>query len=870
MIDDVHIKIIENNRAKKSPYLDLSRCGLEAIPEEIFDFYWLEELTLSNEWWDLEKREWVMSGYSGLRNNISNIPADIVKLRNLKVLRIGGNSAYPWSIRNIQHISHLTQLQHLDISSNNIEDISSLKSLTSLTSLNLSYNKIKTAECLDNLVNLKLLDLSFNQLPYFKIFPKFSRLELLNLYGNFIPSIFLYDFESFHLKLDFLTDKRRDYKTDYVYLGGNNFGSIPPDVMAQGSKFILQYLKFQDKTQLNECKIIITGRGKVGKTSLQKRLFGDEQFNPYENETHGIRKKTWGDGVRTVTGDYIKVHFWDMGGQQEQQTLHQLFYTENAVYILLLDKRIDEEPEFFLELIKVYGNSCPVIVVYNNKKDLRTSGRVNYNHNPEFDSTLLVKYPNIRKVMGVCCGQDEDKGIDELRDYLIDYIPTLDHVREKFPMEWIAVKNELISRIDKNYIKYKEYEQLCKSKNINSRELQISLAKMLNNTGTIAYFDELYLNYYILNPDWVTTGAYEIMLSPITMKNKGRLTAKDLKTIFKQKTSFHYETWDYEFLMRLMITYSLCHEFKENEEWLIPSSLQGQPNTNLVAYKKNGEYRLYCMRYRDALPRSIIHKFIARNITNAYKQDYWRNGIVVKHKDSGTLLFIEADYKEKEIRIWIKGDEILEAWKFFRKDFEDLSVRFEYSEMVEVVAGQNLMMSYKELMNLYKVLRKDQLENWYNPQLNMHIDVLKALALFNEQPVDKEDEATKTTDYADQERTEMELKRLQMKVNAFERDNEERAVEKWKKDAGKTTLIAIFTTIAVLVCVAQEFDFILQPHIWKLIKDTQYLNWGGTAILTSINSFFLKILYDRVYDISKEKAFREEWRRKQTLPAPKR
>ena len=101
-----------------------------------------------------------------------------------------------------------------------------------------------------------------------------------------------------------------------------------------------------------------------------------------------------------------------MGGQQEQQTPHQLFYTENSVYILLVDKRTAEDPEYFLELIKIYGNNCPVIIAINHKIDIEKSGKTRYNLSPKFDSILLDKYPNIKEVFGVCCGQDNDPGIN--------------------------------------------------------------------------------------------------------------------------------------------------------------------------------------------------------------------------------------------------------------------------------------------------------------------------------------------------------------------------------------------------------------------------------------------------------------------------
>ncbi|MEY8215335.1 MAG: AAA family ATPase [Colwellia sp.] len=64
--------LLEDNKNSKSPILNLSGLGLSDIPIEIFDFYWLVELDVSD-------------------NNIKEIHCGIVLLRKLKVFDIGNN-----------------------------------------------------------------------------------------------------------------------------------------------------------------------------------------------------------------------------------------------------------------------------------------------------------------------------------------------------------------------------------------------------------------------------------------------------------------------------------------------------------------------------------------------------------------------------------------------------------------------------------------------------------------------------------------------------------------------------------------------------------------------------------------------------------
>ncbi|RDB06480.1 leucine-rich repeat domain-containing protein [Runella aurantiaca] len=462
------LRLIAENKAnyqrgKKASSLDLGNCGLNELPEELFECVWLEELILSNEYWDRK-----VDGWSKFRNNyeyniITQIPPAIKNLRNLKLLRMGGDNKERWKINDWTPLESLTNLQSLELCFNRITDGSFLENLTNLNSLDLRVNEIKDIQFLKKLTKLQFLELGMNLISDISILENFPRLEFLYLRNNEISDIKFIDklkslkfldlsfnqikkisltfFENIPLEIDLHYEKFRDKEQDLaskrplVNLEGNTIESPPFDVLNQGREFTIAYLKNKDKRPLNECKIILIGRGSVGKTSLHKRLT-KQQFNPKESETHGIRKECWDEGVKTADNKVIKINFWDFGGQHIQQALHQFFYSKNTVYILVLDKRKDENPEDFLEIVRSYGHSSPVLVVYNNYIDLNSKQNIAYDLTPELDSTLRNKYPNIRQIFGVCCGQENDEGIAQLRKYLKGFIPSLDHVRETYPSNW--------------------------------------------------------------------------------------------------------------------------------------------------------------------------------------------------------------------------------------------------------------------------------------------------------------------------------------------------------------------------------------------------------------------------------------------------
>ncbi len=75
-----------------------------------------------------------------------------------------------------------------------------------------------------------------------------------------------------------------------INLSENPIIEPPIEIVKQGNKAILNYFKeFEKGEQPNHrIKMIIVGNGRVGKTSLHKRL-KNEPYDAYENYTHGIQ-----------------------------------------------------------------------------------------------------------------------------------------------------------------------------------------------------------------------------------------------------------------------------------------------------------------------------------------------------------------------------------------------------------------------------------------------------------------------------------------------------------------------------------------------------------------------------------------------------
>ena len=94
------------------------------------------------------------------------------------------------------------------------------------------------------------------------------------------------------------------------------------------------------------------------------------------------------------------MHFWDFGGQVMAHATHQFFLRSKCLYVIVLDGRAErnpnEEAEYWLEHVRAFGDSAPVLLV-GNKADVAPV---------HLDlRTLMEKYPNIVDFYSISCTQ---------------------------------------------------------------------------------------------------------------------------------------------------------------------------------------------------------------------------------------------------------------------------------------------------------------------------------------------------------------------------------------------------------------------------------------------------------------------------------
>lgn len=670
--------------------------------------------------------------------------APIKSLTNLLYLDLSSNEISELSI-----LKNFKKLTYLGLRNNKIVDISPLAKLTNIKTLFLWNNQISNINILSNLYDLKNLDIGSNRICDISSLSNLDNLVHLDISSNIIcdlrplEKIIVKNFDIVYDQYD--TDEELE---NIVFLQFNHFTIPPIEVIEQGNETIIQY--FEDARtynlkSLNECKLIFVGDGGLGKTSLMKKIIG----LPYTKEetTHGINKKTWNE-IKNTEGEEIRVNLWDFGGQHIQHSLHQFFLTEKVIYILLLDPRNDSSAIYWLEQIEKLGKGSEVLIVYNWKEEKDKNS-----HNNKNFYELRKTYPKLRDPFLLSC--KEGDGFNNFKDELTKIILSQRDLLVQYPINWFKIKAELEKNVtvNKNFIAYNEYDLICDNNKYFNETNRKNLLKQLDKIGSIVFFDRPILEeLQVLNPDWITTGAYSVITSEITRTNKGHLNFKDLKEIFKEekylfaneKVKLKYRTKDFQFILALMTDYDLCvyNPFVQ-DEYLVPCAFEGEKPIEFETYKTDAKH--YRFQFESAFEMLIMYRFMARNISKCIENGYWQSGIVLKDLNNETFALVETNQHSKIIDFWIKGQNIRGLWEVLRSDIKDINSKYSLKFKEEVLYDDydkqqdefyymegydDIFLSYEEMIgSLYNGIR---IIDYHPTHKIKNIDVLKVIENFED------------------------------------------------------------------------------------------------------------------------------------------
>ncbi len=471
-----------------------------------------------------------------------------------------------------------------------------------------------------------------------------------------------------------------------------NQAFLPEEILAQDVASINVYLSSlgsADKT-LNRVRAIFMGHGTAGKTSLVRCLQDEEVTEGREDMTPGIDIREW-----PLPDSEIRAHLWDFGGQVIAHATHQFFLRSGCLYVLVMDSRAEinatEQAQYWLEHVKAFAGSAPVILVGNKADKVRI--------NPDVES-LKERYPNIVGFYNLSCTQYKagyKSDFDSFKRDFIKELAQLDLHQVKFlDAHFNAMEALRTQSRQQAFLSEEEFSGFCEQSGVQQQGGldQAWLLDTLDKLGVIIHFPDLaFHNAYVLNPRWLTYGVYTLLYSKEAKDNLGQLSKKQVVAILQkekvqdeQRHVLTYPTDKCGFIIEAMRSFKLCYFLKDNSDMLvIPDLLPASRPT--IDFDKDQPGIIFEFRFPHLLPRHVMPMFIVFRHDDIEGDQVWQTGVVLKHQTHAARAMVTANYSDRVITLNVQGSGAKEYLHILHDEIIQIARKLKelpYEEWVEL------------------------------------------------------------------------------------------------------------------------------------------------------------------------------------------
>lgn len=591
------LRRIEEARKTRTPSLNLAGCGLQEIPDAVFDLNSLESLDLG-------------------RNRIASVPKGICRLKKLRHLYLQGCGICEipsW-------IVELAQLETLNVAWNDLQDL---------------------PDSLGDLASLRLLYLDSNPLPHIPpgVF-KLKQLTGLSIMSGSSGGR-LRGIPREILQLGHLRELR---------VGGQPIETPPPEIVRQGVQAIKNFWRQEEEVGVDylcEAKLLIVGEAGAGKTSLAKKICDRQyQLQPTESSTEGIEVLRWKFPAAVRVKDQDKLHncnfhvnIWDFGGQEVYYSTHQFFLTKRSLYALVADERKeDTDFNYWLEVVALLSGGSPILIVQNEKQGRRRDVNI---------ASLRGRFENLLGAYTVDLATNRE--LDPLVDVLRQQLEWLPHIGTPLPKTWRRVR-EALEKDKRDYIGLSEYLALCDEHGFRREEDKLQLSGYLHDLGICLHFqnDPVLKHTVILKPKWGTDAVYRVLDDAEVKASRGRFSDSDLARIWSEPK---YAPMRHE-LLRLMMNFELCYALPGQQSYIAPQLLSpSQPH-----YEWPYPETLILRYDYDFMPKGMLTRLIVALHRRIASQDLvWKTGVILERNDTRAEMI--EDYGRRRITMRLGGAE---------------------------------------------------------------------------------------------------------------------------------------------------------------------------------------------------------------------
>ncbi len=463
-----------------------------------------------------------------------------------------------------------------------------------------------------------------------------------------------------------------------INLKDNPFENPGVEVIKQGNAAILEYFKQIQKGEklLLEAKLVLLGDGRAGKTSLANRLLG-KPLPTERDRTKGV-DIVIGEYQFEVEGEDFKLHIWDFAGQDKYKPLHQFFYTEGAVYVLVADSgNAQTDFDDWFQTADLFGAGSPLVVVLNEFSE--TMGKSTFD-----EDHWRKQFPKLIKEVHLVNLQSQ-KNVPQLEESLCYLAKNLPHTKTVYPKNWADIRSELERRRDENYISVQDYFRVCEQNDLAGDESALLLSGILHRIGVCLHYQHnpLLEQYVILKNEWATQAVYKILEDEtISERKKGFFDWSDLKRIWSDAA---YKRMHPQ-LLELMQQFKMAYALPNRTEYVTPPLLPPAPPDDWKF--PDGEPLELYVEY-EFLPKALLTQFIVTRHTDIDRGRtlVWRNGVVLRWSEDTFAEVAKAKSQGRDaIHVRAMGSNRRGLLTSILKSLRDLHEEYKGIRSAEIVA----------------------------------------------------------------------------------------------------------------------------------------------------------------------------------------
>jgi GTPase SAR1 family protein len=518
------------------------------------------------------------------------------------------------------------------------------------------------------------------------------------------------DISNNNLQIFHYEDLRKLPKIEYLKLYGNPIQNIPAEIFDKDENVLQDvrdyFLELEKGKIINEkAKLIIVGNGRVGKTSLFKRLKGDD-FDTNEKYTHGIQigelaKKD----LAEAKTENLQLKVWDFGGQEIFYATHQFFMGDDAIYILAWTKEenvkayrerdkatlpTDEKwqsLEYWLDTIRRHAPNSPILVVQTHSDC----------SNEHINQSVLSQESSANDFFNFSAAKDF--GLAEIKNALTQKLNQLPMYGYEFPKTYenVILQIENRQKAGENIITYQTFvDTICRLANI-SEGGEDTLLDYLDKSGVVVYYKNhpKLKNLIYINPNWLTQQVYRLINNELH-KTEGKISLKYLE--------MHLPDYEQFGLLDLFQQFELIFKVKEEKEkyWIAPQYLLEKRSDEFheAIEDEIKAYNLFVYRFERFVPDNLMINFISR-YGSFSKKTYWKNGIKFTKEVEKEFLVCITIYKPESKSFFIYTQKHSNQKSLLKRIVNDF-IELGKNAKTEFSFDNQDFVSYQKLQKLYE------------------------------------------------------------------------------------------------------------------------------------------------------------------------